>query len=240
MTRLEHETKVLEFMEIGFSANILISVAATVLLVFLFCLWATRKLSIRPGKAQLVMEYLMDFVKNIIQNSMDWKKGEQFHLLGFIIFLFIWVSNVLGLALILNIDGFSYWKSPTASPVVALTLALMVILLTHYFGVKEQGVKDYFLNSYIRPVWPLMPIKILEEFTNTLTLALRLYGNIYAGEILLGLIASLANSRGALTWVVGLPLQIVWQGFSVFIGSIQAFVFTTLTMVYLAHKIEVE
>lgn len=44
------------------------------------------------------------------------------------------------------------------------------------------------MNSYIRPVAPLMPIKLLEEFTNTLTLALRLYGNIYAGEILLGLV----------------------------------------------------
>lgn len=93
------------------------------------------------------------------------------------------------------------------------------------------------MNSYIRPVAPLMPIKLLEEFTNTLTLALRLYGNIYAGEILLGLIASLANSGGMVTWIVGIPLQVVWQGFSIFIGSIQAFVFTTLTMVYMAHKI---
>ena len=240
MTCLETESKVLEFMGIGFSVNIIISVVATVLLVFLFCYVCTRKVSIRPGKAQSVIEWLMDFVRNIIENTMDWKKGEKFFLLGFTLFLFIWVSNILGLALILNIDGFSYWKSPTASPVVALTLSLMVILLTHYFGAREQGFKEYFLNSYIRPVWPLMPIKILEEFTNTLTLALRLYGNIYAGEILLGLIASLANSKGALTWVVGLPLAVVWQGFSIFIGSIQAFVFTTLTMVYLAHKIEAE
>ena len=112
--------------------------------------------------------------------------------------------------------------------------------MTHYFGVREQGFKNYFLNSYIRPVPALFPIKILEEFTNTLTLALRLYGNVYAGEILLVLIASLANLAGPLTWIVGIPLQMVWQGFSIFIGSIQAFVFTTLTMVYLSHKIEHE
>lgn len=237
---MEHESKVLEFMGIGFSVNIMISVAATVLIVFLFCYICTRRLSVRPRKAQVVMEYLVDFVKNIISSSLDWEKGEQFFLLGFTLFLFVWVANVLGLALILNIDGYSYWKSPTASPVVTLALALMVILMTQYFGVKEQGFKEYFLNSYIRPVWPLMPIKVLEEFTNTLTLALRLYGNIYAGEILLGLIASLGNAKGPLTWIVGLPLQIVWQGFSVFIGSIQAFVFTTLTMVYLSHKVEAE
>lgn len=235
---MEHKSVVVEFMGIGFDLNIIISLAATVILVLLFVIWGTRKLAIRPGKPQLVIEFIADFVKNMISSSMDWKVGEQFYLLGFTLFLFIWVANMLGLVLILNIGGFSYWKSPTASPVVTLALSLLVILMTHYFGVRQQGVKGYFMNSYVRPVAALMPIKILEEFTNTLTLALRLYGNIYAGEILLGLIASLANISGPLTWIVGIPLQMVWQGFSVFIGSIQAFVFTTLTMVYLSHKIE--
>ena len=190
-----------------------------IIFFFLFCFIATRKLAVRPtSKSQLAIEYLVDFIRNMISSSLHWKVGQQFHLLGFTLFLFVWVANMLGLVFILNIDGYSYWKSPTASPIV----------------------KEYFMNSYIRPVAPLMPIKLLEEFTNTLTLALRLYGNIYAGEILLGLIASLANSYGLLTWVVGIPLQMVRQGFSIFIGSIQAFVFTTLTMVYLAHKIEAE
>lgn len=228
-------------MGLGFSLNIIISVLVTCIVVFLFSFIATRKLAVRPtSKGQLAIEYLADFIRNMISSSLHWKVGQQFHLLGFTLFLFVWVANMLGLVFILNIDGHSYWKSPTASPIVTLGLALMVILLTHYFGIKENGFKEYFLNSYIRPVAPLMPIKLLEEFTNTLTLALRLYGNIYAGEILLGLIASLANSYGLLTWVVGIPLQMVWQGFSIFIGSIQAFVFTTLTMVYLAHKIEAE
>lgn len=236
---MEAESKVIHLMGLGFSLNIIISVLVTCIIVFLFCFVGTRKLTVRPSsKGQLLIEYLVDFIRNLISNSLDWKKGQQFHLLGFTIFLFIWVANILGLVVILKVDGYSYWKSPTASPIVTLALALLVILLTHYFGVKEQGFKEYFMNSYIRPVAPLMPIKLLEEFTNTLTLALRLYGNIYAGEILLGLIASLANAGGMLTWVVGIPLQIVWQGFSIFIGSIQAFVFTTLTMVYMAHKIE--
>jgi F-type H+-transporting ATPase subunit a len=238
---LRAESKVIHLMGLGFSLNIIISVLVTCIIVFLFCFIGTRKLTVRPSsRGQLLIEYLVGFIRNLISNSLDWKKGQQFHLLGFTIFLFIWVANMLGLFFMLNVDGYSYWKSPTASPIVTLALALLVVLLTHYFGVKEQGFKEYFLNSYIRPVALLMPIKLLEEFTTILTLGLRLYGNIYAGEILLGLIASLANSYGLLTWVVGIPLQIVWQGFSIFIGSIQAFVFTTLTMVYLAHKIEHE
>ncbi len=238
MKRLEHESVIVEFMGIGFDLSIIISVIVTCIIILLFSYITTRKLSVKPGKAQLAIEYIADFVKNMISSSMDWKVGEQFYLLGFTLFLFIWVANIVGLILVINIGGFSYFKSPTASPVVTLALALLVILMTHYYGVREQGFKDYFMNSYIRPVPALFPIKILEEFTNTLTLALRLYGNVFAGEILLGLIASLALSFGPWTWIIGIPLQMVWQGFSVFIGSIQAFVFTTLTMVYLSHKIE--
>ena len=100
---MEHESKVIEFMGIGFSVNILISVAATCFIVFLFCYVCTRNLTLRPKKGQLVIEYIADFVKNMIASSMDWKTGEQFFLLGFTLFLFIWVANVLGLFLILNI-----------------------------------------------------------------------------------------------------------------------------------------
>ena len=82
----------------------------------------------------------------------------------------------------------------------------------------------------------MFPIKIIEEFANTLTLGLRLYGNIFAGEILLGLLAT-----GLATGVVGniaaaLPM-LIWLGFSVFVGAIQSYIFTMLTMVYLSHKV---
>lgn len=82
----------------------------------------------------------------------------------------------------------------------------------------------------------LFPLKVIEEFANTLTLGLRLFGNIYAGEILLGLLAKLGGATflGALGALV--PM-LAWMGFSVFVGSIQAFIFVMLTMVYMAHKV---
>ena len=80
----------------------------------------------------------------------------------------------------------------------------------------------------------------MEQFTNFITLALRLYGNIYAGEVLLKLIFQLAQSHGLLTFIPAIPLELIWQGFSVFIGSIQAYVFVTLTMVYISQKVEKE
>jgi F-type H+-transporting ATPase subunit a len=91
-------------------------------------------------------------------------------------------------------------------------------------------------REFFKPFWFMFPIKIIEEFANTLTLGLRLYGNIYAGEILLSLLAAgLATGVGG-TIAAALPM-LVWQGFSLFVGAIQSFIFCMLTMVYLAHKV---
>jgi F-type H+-transporting ATPase subunit a len=111
----------------------------------------------------------------------------------------------------------------------------MVVALTHYYGIKMKGTKEY-LKGYIQPMKFLLPLKVIEEFANTLTLGLRLFGNIYAGEILLTLLAQLGASGtfGALGAV--LPM-LAWMGFSIFVGAIQAYIFTMLTMVYMAHKI---
>jgi F-type H+-transporting ATPase subunit a len=83
----------------------------------------------------------------------------------------------------------------------------------------------------------LFPLKIIEEFANTLTLGLRLYGNIFAGELLLSLLAAGLAHQGIIGTIAAIPLTMVWQGFSIFVGTIQAYIFTMLTMVYLAHKV---
>ncbi|MBM6614422.1 F0F1 ATP synthase subunit A [Desemzia sp. RIT804] len=234
---MEHETLIVDLMGLKFDVTTTLVTVASCIIVFSVVFICTRNLQLKPTGKQNFIEWIIDFVNNIVSTSIPGKRGDRFKLLGFTLFLFVFVSNMLGLPLVLVINDIQWWKSPTADPIVTLSLAMMVILMSHFFGVQEQGFKNYFLNSYIRPVPFLLPIKLFEEFTNTLTLALRLYGNIFAGEILIGLIASLSNSFGAVTWIVGVPLQIAWQAFSVFIGSIQAFVFTTLSMVYISHKI---
>lgn len=189
----------------------------------------------KPTGMQNFIEWVMDFVKNIINSSMDWKTGGRFHVLGITLIMYIFISNMIGLPFAITYGHDLWWKSPTADPVITLTLAVMVTALSHYYGIKLKGIKEYG-KDYFRPVGFLFPLKLLEEFANTLTLGLRLYGNIYAGEILLALLAgSLATGVGG-TLVAVLP-TIVWQGFSVFVGAIQAFIFTLLTMVYISHKV---
>jgi len=232
---LEHEAPIVEFLGLYFNlANVLMITVASVI-VFLIAVLSTRKLAMKPTGIQNFMEWVMDFVKNIINSTMDWKDGGRFHILGITIIMYVFVANMLGLPFSVVIDGKLWWKSPTADPAVTLTLAILVVGLSHFYGVKMRGMSAYG-KEFFKPFWFMFPIKVIEEFANTLTLGLRLYGNIYAGEILLGLLAgSLATGVGG--HLAAIVPMLAWQGFSVFVGAIQAFIFTMLTMVYLSHKV---
>lgn len=215
-------------------ANVLMITVASAI-VFLIAILSTRTLAMKPTGLQNFFEWIMDFVKGIINSTMDWNTGGRFHILGITIMMYIFVANMLGLPFSVVIDNELWWKSPTADPVVTLTLSTMVVGLSHYYGVKMKGFGAYG-KEFFKPFWFMFPIKIIEEFANTLTLGLRLYGNIYAGEILLTLLVTgLASSTGGMFAAI-VPM-LAWQGFSVFVGAIQAFIFTMLTMVYLAHKV---
>ncbi|WP_066059975.1 F0F1 ATP synthase subunit A [Robertmurraya korlensis] len=232
---MHHEAPLREFMGLTFNLSNVLMITIASLIVFIIAVLSTRSLAMKPTGIQNFFEWVMDFVKGIINSTMDWKDGGRFHILGITLIMYIFVCNMLGLPFGITYDGTLWWKSPTADPVITLTLATMVVGLSHYYGVKLKGVKEYG-RDFVRPMWFLFPLKLIEEFANTLTLGLRLYGNIYAGEILLTLLAgSLATGVGGHLAAV-IPM-LAWQGFSIFVGAIQAFIFTMLTMVYLAHKV---
>lgn len=236
---MNHENpEYLHFLGLNFNPANILMLFVTCLVVFIIAVLATRNLQIKPTGMQNFMEWVMDFVKGIIKNNMDWKTGGRFHVLGITLIMFVFVANMLGLPFAIVWKGELWWKSPTADPVVTLSLAAMVVILTHFYGVKQLGTKGYF-KSYLQPMPFLAPLKIIEEFANTLTLGLRLYGNIFAGEILIGLLATL-GAGSAFGLIGALIPSLAWLGFSVFIGAIQAFIFVMLTMVYMAHKVQTD
>lgn len=239
MKNLDHKqpmvTDVLGISWLDFNMSNVLMIIVSAVIVFILAVSATSSLKRKPTGMQNFMEWVIDFVKGIIGSNMDWKTGKQFLPLGLTLLLFIFVSNMLGVITMISVDHTIYWKSPTADPGLALTLATMVVVLTHYYGIKIKGVKEYG-KDFLRPMPFLAPLKVIEEFANTLTLGLRLFGNIYAGEILLGLLAGLMTS-GIGGFFGGLIPMIAWQGFSVFVGAIQAFIFVMLTMVYMSHKV---
>lgn len=215
-------------------SNVLMITVASVI-VFLIAVLSTRRLAMKPTGMQNFFEWIVDFVKGIINSNMDWKTGGHFHILALTLLMYIFVSNMLGLPFAVVVDHDLWWKSPTADPVITLTLAIMVVALTHYYGIKMRGFKAYG-KGYFQPMKFLFPLKIIEEFSNTLTLGLRLFGNIYAGEILLTLLAT-SMATGVWGNIIAILPTMIWQGFSIFVGAIQAFIFVMLSMVYMAHKV---
>ena len=222
--------------EMTFNLSNVLMLFITCLIVFLIAFFATRSLQLKPTGMQNFFEWIMDFVKGIIKSNMDWKTGGRFHILGITLILFLFVSNVLGLPFALIWKGDLWWKSPTADPAVTLTLAVMVMGLAHYYGIKQRGLKEYG-KGFVAPYAFMAPIKVIEEFSNTLTLGLRLYGNIYAGEVLLTLLAGSLAASGVGGTIAAIIPTLLWQGFSVFMGLIQAYIFTLLSMVYISHKV---
>lgn len=239
---MEHGAPIIEnifgipWLSVNLSNVLMIIVTATI--VFILSVLGARHLQMKPTGAQNVMEWILDFVKGIVNDTMDWETGRRFLPLAITLFTFILIGNLLGVITTIIYNGEVWWTSPTADPGVTLTLSALVIILSHYYGVKLRGGAHYF-KSYFTPVWFLFPIKIIEEFANTLTLGLRLFGNMFAGGVLLSLLVGLTTS-GVIGFIGGTIPYLAWSGFSIFIGAIQAFIFTMLSMVYIAHKVNKE
>ena len=218
-----------------------ITTLITVVLTFIFVMFITSRIKLRPdSKRQNMAELLAFFVSdNIIKGNVDWKKyGKGLWATALTLISFIAIANTIGVLIEVSYDGVVYVNSITADPTFTFTLAVLVIVFTHYAGLKYKGPKHY-VGTYTSSGIGIAPFKIIEEFTNLLTLSMRLFGNIYAGEVLLALLATLATAGvfGAFTGITGL---VVWKGFSLFIGFIQAYIFTILSFIYLSHKINDE
>lgn len=223
-----------------------------------------------PGGAQNFLEWVIEFIAGIAGGFMDKKTSAKFVTLGLTLFLYIFIGNQLGLLFNVNVvykDEISprfmemltlsgneelthqkvelveeelksehglpiaIWKSPTAAPSVTFSLALMVLLYAHYLSIKKVGVGKY-IKHYFEPHPLMFLLHAMEEFIiKPLTMPLRLFGNIFAGEVLIGVLLSAGAA------MIALP---IWLGYSVFVGAVQAYIFTTLTMVYISQKVNDE
>lgn len=230
-----------------------LGIIVSCLIVFILARLSVRNLSVtNPSKMQNFMEWVIEFVHGIIASTMPLNRVKPYVALGMTIIMFIFISNLLGLPfglvfsyteplsflghpiiteeMIHSAHGghgyeVAWWKSPTADVSVTFGLAIIVFFLVHYLGLT-QNTKHY-LKHYFEPFWFFFPLNIIKEISKPLTLGLRLYANIFAGEVLIATIL--------MAGIAGTPLLMAWQGFSIFVGAIQAFLFTILTMVYISQ-----
>jgi F-type H+-transporting ATPase subunit a len=179
-----------------------------------------------PGKLQLAWETIVGGVENQVSSSMG-DAGRPIVPLAVTLFAFILIANWL--ELIPTGHDPQYLPAPTGDINFTAAMAVFVILLVHATWIRKQGLRNY-IGHYFRPFKVLFPINVIEELVKPVTLALRLFGNIFSGGILLVLIADLFPTK----FIVAIPIvDVIWKWFDgVFVGPIQAFIFMLLTILY--------
>jgi len=175
----------------------------------------TRNLSTGPemSRWQNALETLVTFIQNQIR---DITRQDPAPFLPFIgtLFLFISISNLLGIV--------PRFEPPTGSLSTTAALAIVVFFAVPIYGIAERGVGGY-LKNYIEPTVVMLPFNIISELSRTLALAIRLFGNIMSGRILVAIVLS----------IVPLFLPTVLQVLDLVIGQIQAYIFAILALVYI-------
>lgn len=235
---LEHlENPTIHVFGLEFDMTILSMSLIVVCIVFGFVYWASRNMTLKPKGKQNVLEWIYEFVRGVISPNLG-KYTDNYSLFFFSLFFFLIVANNIGLAAKISSETQNFWTSPTANFAVDLGLSLMIATIVHVEGIRKRGFVAY-LKGYLSPTPVMLPMNLLEELTNILSLALRLYGNIYSGEVLTSLLLQLAhiNIFGGITAIL---LNILWTGFSVMISCIQAYVFIILASTYISHKVNHE
>lgn len=199
-------------------------------LLLLASILATRNIQRVPKGMQNVMEYVLEFLRELARNQLGEKEYRPW--LPFIgtLFLFIFVSNWSGALIpwkLLEIPD-SELAAPTNDINTTVALALLTSLAYFYAGFSKKGL-GYFAN-YVQPIPVLLPIKILEDFTKPLSLSFRLFGNILADELVVAV----------LVFLVPLFVPLPLMALGLFTSAIQALVFATLAGAYIHEAIESE
>ena len=175
-----------------------------------------------PGRLQLFFEAVVQQVERQVEETMGIKTAPFVVPLAMGLFLFILIANWL--ALIPSPGDPEYLIPPASDVNLTYALALIVIVLMHVTGVRNKGVRGYYGHLFRKP-YLLIPINIIEEIAKPLTLALRLFGNIFSGVIMVSLIGLFP------AFILWAP-NVLWKLFDAFIGLIQAFIFALLTIIY--------
>jgi F-type H+-transporting ATPase subunit a len=206
-----------------------IVMCAVILLLFAALgVFLRSRLSVEhPGKLQIVLEDLVTAVLDLMKANIGPGAAKYFPLVG-TIGIFIFTANMIG-----KIPGF---MSPTASINVTLGCALTVWVYYHWQGIRAQGLGKYLAHFAAPPGAPIflapimLPIELISHLSRVLSLSLRLFGNIFGEEMVVLIIASI------IPFLAPLPMAVL----GVITGTLQAFIFMLLTIIYLGGAVHTE
>ncbi len=218
--------------------TILVSVFLGGLLLLVLYLMARKAVASIPTTGQNFVELLVETVDSMVQDSI---KGNRNFIAPLALTIFIWVfwMNFMDLIpvdlfpVLLGVVGVEHFKLvPTADPSLNFAMSVTVFILVIFYNIKIKGGLGFFKEILSRPFgWYLLPInvvfRLIDECIKPISLALRLFGNLFAGELIFILIA-------LLPWWSQFTLGIVWTIFHLLVITVQAFIFMMLTVVYLS------
>jgi F-type H+-transporting ATPase subunit a len=206
--------------------------AMAVALIFLAYVGSSYRTP-RAGRTQTVFEGVVDYIADMVAGSLG-KRGEPFVPFFIALFLLIFLLNQFGVFPFKAL-GLPFGGSPTADLNTTVAFALIVFFLIQITAIRGRGLGAY---AHIFQPWFLSPINLLEELVRPVTLAARLFFNIFVGELLFIIIASIVTAKvsiGAFNLSLAVSiLPFFIEFFNFFVGTVQAFVFTLLGIVYLS------
>ena len=188
----------------------------------------------RVNKRQATFEGIVNYLADLTSSTIG-KHGERFVPIFIGMFFFIFILNQIGFFPFKEL-GLPFGGSPTADLNTTVAFALLVFFGIQFVAIRQSGIKAY--AHLFKPFIFLFPLNVVEELARPIVLALRLFFNIFVGELLLFVIATIIRSNvhvGPVNLSIGAAVvPFILQFFNFFVGSLQAFVFTLLSIVYLS------
>ncbi|MGD9622873.1 MAG: F0F1 ATP synthase subunit A [Mycolicibacterium sp.] len=212
------------------------SIAALIVIGLAFFLRSKVTSTDAPGGVQLFFEAITIQMRSQVESAIGMRIAPFVLPLAITLFIFILVANWLAVLPVQYSDStgtHELLKAPAADINFVLALALFVFISYHLAGVWRRGVVGHPIKVAKGHVAFLAPINMVEEIAKPISLSLRLFGNIFAGGIMVALIALFP------AWILWLPNSI-WKAFDLFVGLIQAFIFALLTILYFGQSMELD
>lgn len=209
-------------------AQVLMTSWVVLSILILLSLSANQNLSLEPKGLQNLTEYITEFIRDLAKTQIGESEGISWVPFLGTIFLFIFVSNWSGALLPWKIIELPNGELAAPTNDINTTVALALLTSFSYFFAGFQKLGLNYFKRYISPVAFLLPINVLEDFTKPLSLSFRLFGNILADELVVGVLITLVPL------IVPIPLMLL----GLFTSAIQALVFSTLAGAYIGESIE--
>lgn len=205
---------------IAFNLEVILMTWIVIAVLILFGFAASKKRALLPGPIQVLGELFVSALYKLTEDALEKEMAKTYGPLTIALFLFLLLSNWLGI--IPHLD------EPTKDLNTPLSLGIMGFCIAHYAGIKSKGLKEY-LKEYFKPIFFMAPLNIIGEFAKIVSISFRLFGNIMGGSIIILVVSYL-------TYSIILP-PFLYAFFGLFVGTVQAFVFTMLTIVYISVQV---